>query len=71
VGNVLLGASLGFLGLGAKPPSPEWGAMISDGQSYILSSWWLATLPGVAIVIVGVGFSLLGDGLADFFRADD
>jgi peptide/nickel transport system permease protein len=45
--------------------------MISDGQSYILSSWWLATMPGVAIVIVGVGFSLLGDGLADFFRADD
>jgi peptide/nickel transport system permease protein len=45
--------------------------MISDGQSYILSSWWLATLPGVAIVIVGVGFSLLGDGLADVFRADD
>ena len=71
VGNVLLGAALGFLGLGAKPPSPEWGAMISDGQNYILSSWWLSTLPGVAIVIVGVGFSLLGDGLADVLRADD
>lgn len=71
VGNVLLGAALGFLGLGAKPPSPEWGAMISDGQNYILSSWWLSTLPGVAIVLVGVGFSLLGDGLADVLRADD
>jgi peptide/nickel transport system permease protein len=71
VGNVLLGAALGFLGLGAKPPSPEWGAMISDGQNYILSSWWLSTLPGIAIVIVGVGFSLLGDGLADLLRADD
>ncbi|MFL5925364.1 MAG: ABC transporter permease [Gaiellaceae bacterium] len=71
VGNILLGAALGFLGLGAKPPSPEWGAMISDGQNYILSSWWLATLPGVAIVIVGVGFSLIGDGLADLLRADD
>ena len=71
VGNVLLGAALGFLGLGATPPSPEWGAMISDGQNYILSSWWLSTLPGVAIVIVGVGFSLLGDGLADVLRADD
>lgn len=71
VGNVLLGAALGFLGLGAKPPSPEWGAMISDGQNYILSSWWLSTLPGVAIVLVGVGFSLLGDGLADILRADD
>ena len=71
VGNVLLGAALGFLGLGAQPPSPEWGAMIADGQNYILSSWWLSTLPGVAIVIVGVGFSLIGDGLADLLRADD
>ena len=71
VGNVLLGASLGFLGLGAKPPSPEWGAMISDGQNYILTAWWLSTLPGVAIVIVGVGFSLIGDGLADILRAGD
>jgi peptide/nickel transport system permease protein len=71
VGNVLLGAALGFLGLGAKVPSPEWGAMISDGQNYILSSWWLSTFPGVAIVIVGVGFSLLGDGLADLLRTGD
>jgi peptide/nickel transport system permease protein len=71
VGNVLLGASLGFLGLGAQPPSPEWGVMISDGQNYIFSAWWLATFPGIAIVIVGVGFSLLGDGLADILRAGD
>ena len=71
VGNVLLGASLGFLGLGAKPPSPEWGAMIADGQNYILSSWWLSTLPGVAIILVGVGFSLIGDGLADILRPSD
>jgi peptide/nickel transport system permease protein len=71
VGNVLLGASLGFLGLGAKPPSPEWGVMISDGQSYIFTAWWLSTIPGIAIVIVGVGFSLLGDGLADILRAGD
>jgi peptide/nickel transport system permease protein len=71
VGNILLGAALGYLGLGAKPPSPEWGTMIADGQNYILSSWWLSTLPGVAIVIVGVGFSLIGDGLADILRADD
>ncbi len=47
VGNVALGASLGFLGLGAQPPSPEWGVMISDGQNYLLSAWWLSTLPGV------------------------
>jgi peptide/nickel transport system permease protein len=71
VGNVLLGAALGFLGLGAQPPSPEWGVMISDGQSYIFTAWWLATLPGIAIVIVGVGFSLIGDGLADLLRAGD
>lgn len=71
VGNVLLGAALGFLGLGAQPPSPEWGVMISDGQNYIFTEWWLATLPGIAIVIVGVGFSLIGDGLADILRAGD
>jgi peptide/nickel transport system permease protein len=72
VGNVGLGAALGFLGLGARPPSPEWGVMISDGQNYILTgAWWLSTLPGVAIVLVGVGFSLLGDGLADILRPGD
>jgi peptide/nickel transport system permease protein len=71
VGNVLLGAALGFLGLGAQPPSPEWGVMISDGQNYIFTEWWLATLPGIAIVIVGVAFSLIGDGLADVLRAGD
>jgi peptide/nickel transport system permease protein len=71
VGNVLLGAALGFLGLGTKPPSPEWGVMISDGQNYIFTQWWLATLPGIAIVIVGVAFSLIGDGLADVLRPGD
>jgi peptide/nickel transport system permease protein len=71
VGNVLLGAALGFLGLGAQPPSPEWGVMISDGQSYIFTEWWLATFPGIAIVIVGVAFSLIGDGLADVLRPGD
>ncbi len=71
VGNIILAASLGFLGLGAQPPTPEWGAMISDGQSYILSSWWLAAFPGLAVVFVGVAFSLIGDGLADVLRAGD
>lgn len=71
IGNIILAASLGFLGLGAQPPSPEWGTMISDGQNYILSSWWIATLPGLAIVFVGVAFSLIGDGLADVLRPGD
>ena len=71
VGNIILAASLGFLGLGAQPPSPEWGAMISDGQNYVLTSWWLATIPGLAVVFVGVAFSLIGDGLADLLRAGD
>ena len=71
IGNIILAASLGFLGLGAQPPSPEWGTMISDGQNYILSSWWIATLPGLAIVFVGVAFSLIGDGLADSLRPGD
>ncbi len=68
VGNIILAASLGFLGLGAQPPAPEWGTMISDGQNYILSSWWLATIPGLAVVFVGIAFSLIGDGLADLLR---
>jgi peptide/nickel transport system permease protein len=71
VGNVLLVAALGFLGLGAQPPSPEWGVMISDGQNYIFTEWWLATFPGIAIVIVGVALSLIGDGLADVLRPGD
>jgi peptide/nickel transport system permease protein len=68
IGNIILAASLGFLGLGAQPPTPEWGTMISDGQNYLLTSWWLATLPGLAVVFVGVAFSLIGDGLADVLR---
>jgi peptide/nickel transport system permease protein len=71
VGNIVLGSSLGFLGLGAQPPSPEWGVMISDGQNYLLTAWWLSTLPGIAIILVGVGFSLIGDGLADILRPGD
>jgi peptide/nickel transport system permease protein len=71
IGNIILAASLGFLGLGAQPPSPEWGAMISDGQNYILTSWWLATIPGLAVVFVGIAFSLIGDGIADLLRAGE
>ncbi|HTW19513.1 MAG TPA: ABC transporter permease [Mycobacteriales bacterium] len=68
MGNIILAASLSFLGLGVQAPAPEWGAMISDGQNYLLTSWWLALIPGVAIVWVGIGFSLIGDGLADVLR---
>jgi peptide/nickel transport system permease protein len=68
VGNVLLGASLGFLGVGIQQPTPEWGAMIAEGQNYILSEWWLSIIPGGALVLLGVGLSLVGDGLADVLR---
>jgi peptide/nickel transport system permease protein len=71
IGNILLVAALGYLGLGAQPPTPEWGTMIADGQNYILTAWWLATFPGLAVVFVGVAFSLIGDGLADVLRAGD
>jgi peptide/nickel transport system permease protein len=71
IGNIILASSLGYLGLGAQPPTPEWGTMIADGQNYILTSWWLATMPGLAIVFVGVAFSLIGDGLADILRPGD
>ena len=64
-GIILTAAGLGFLGLGAQPPLPEWGAMISSGRRYILDQWWVATMPGIAIVIVSLGFNLLGDGLRD------
>lgn len=68
VGNVLLGASLGFLGIGIRQPAPEWGSMIAEGQNYILSQWWLSIVPGAALVLLGVGLSLIGDGLADVLR---
>ncbi len=60
-------AGLSFLGLGAQPPSPDWGALLSDGQSYFLTAWWIATFPGLAIFIVVIGFNLLGDTLRDRF----
>ncbi len=62
---ILTAAGLGFLGLGARPPSPEWGAMISTGRRFILDQWWVATMPGIAIFVASLGFNLLGDGLRD------
>lgn len=64
-GIILTAAGLGFLGLGAQPPSPEWGAMTSSGRSFILDSWWLITMPGAAICIISLAFNLLGDGLRE------
>lgn len=64
-GIILSAAGLGFLGLGAQPPLAEWGAMISDGRTYILDHWWVAAMPGLAIFIVSLAFNLLGDGLRD------
>lgn len=64
-GVILIAAGLGFLGLGAQPPLPEWGLMISSGQKFLFEQWWVATMPGLAIFIVSLGFNLLGDGLRD------
>lgn len=61
-------AALSFLGLGIQPPSPEWGAMIADGQTYIRTQWWLSTVPGFAIVLFGLGLSLIGEGLESWVR---
>ena len=68
-GIILIAAGLGFLGLGAQPPMPEWGAMISSGREQIFDQWWVAAFPGVAICIVALGFNLLGDGLRDVMDA--
>ncbi|WP_160007609.1 ABC transporter permease [Rhizobium sp. 18055] len=64
-GIILTAAGLGFLGLGAQPPLPEWGAMIASGRRFILDQWWVAAMPGIAILVVSLGFNLLGDGLRD------
>jgi len=62
---ILTAAGLSFIGLGAQPPSPEWGAMLSLGRTYLREAWWIATFPGLAILITVLGFNLLGDGLRD------
>jgi len=62
---ILTAAGLGFLGLGVKPPTPEWGTMLGEGQTYLFSSWYIATFPGIAIFLAVMAFNLLGDGLRD------
>jgi len=65
---ILLGSSLGYLGLGAQPPLAEWGTLIADGKNFMATAWWITVFPGIAIVIAGFGFSLAGDGVADLLR---
>ena len=67
---ILAIVTLGYLGLGVQPPTPDWGRMIADGQTYLTTNWQLATYPGIAIVITALGLSLLADGLADLLRPE-
>lgn len=69
-GFILLGASLGFLGLGVLPPSPEWGVMVAEGRNYLVQAPWITIAPGLAIVIVSAGSLLVGEGLADLLRPE-
>jgi dipeptide transport system permease protein len=62
---ILDAAALGFLGLGAQPPSPEWGTMLADAREFVLRAWWVVTFPGLAILMAVLAFNLLGDGLRD------
>jgi peptide/nickel transport system permease protein len=64
-GIILTAAGLGFLGMGAQPPTPEWGTMVAASRAFILDQWWVPTIPGVAIFAASLGFNLLGDGLRD------
>ena len=65
---ILLGSSLGYLGLGAQPPAAEWGVLIAEGRNFLMTAWWMSLMPGIAIVLTGLGFSLVGDALADLLR---
>lgn len=67
---ILFGAALGFLGMGVSPPAAEWGVMISEGQAYIATAWWISFFPGLAMVLMGVGFAFVGDGLARMLRIE-
>jgi peptide/nickel transport system permease protein len=65
---ILWAAALSFLGLGAQPPTPEWGAMLADGREFMIDAWWIATFPGVAIMITVLGFSFFGDALTNILN---
>ncbi len=66
--GILLGASLGYLGLGAQPPTAEWGVMVADGKNFMNTAPWISTFPALALTVAGITFSLLGDGVADLLR---
>ncbi len=65
---ILLGSSLGYLGLGAQPPTAEWGVQIADAKNFMTTAWWMSVFPGIAIVLAGLAFSLAGDGFAEWMR---
>jgi peptide/nickel transport system permease protein len=67
---ILAIVTLGYLGLGIQPPTPDWGRMIAEGQNYLTTQWQLSTVPGIAVVITALGLSLLADGLADLLRPE-
>ena len=69
--DILLGSSLSYLGLGIQPPTPEWGVMIAEGQTFIATAWWMTFFPGLAIVLLALGFSVLADGVAELFGLRD
>jgi peptide/nickel transport system permease protein len=68
---ILAGASLGFLGMGAQPPTAEWGVMIADGQPFVQQAWWICLFPGLALISLGLGLAFLGDALGSFRRRVD
>ncbi|TYA11290.1 ABC transporter permease [Paenibacillus faecis] len=68
VGLLVAIVTLGYLGIGITPPTPDWGTMIFDGQPFITTAWWLSAVPGFAVVYTGIALSLVGDGLADLWR---
>jgi peptide/nickel transport system permease protein len=67
---ILIGAGLSFIGVGAQPPTPDLGTMVSDGTTYLPEAWWVTIFPGLAIVVVVMGFNMLGDGLRDLFDVE-
>ncbi|MBI2237287.1 MAG: ABC transporter permease, partial [Actinobacteria bacterium] len=66
--TILLGSGLSFFGLGAQPPTAEWGRMIAEGQAFLSRAWWISVFPGITLLLLTLGFALLGDGLAKELR---